>query len=235
MKRLLLVFCVVSSLAQAQDCERVWLKGKVTDTLRPAKFLNLMVVNKTTGKGVFGQADGSFGVYVSPKDSIILSVKGYEKIGFRIQPDSLCQYAAFFDLSEKSIEIQEVVVKPLKTIQEIKEERATLAMRDTRTITGVEAFQSPITALYERFSDKAQSKQRVEELKYQDRQVEILQDLLKLYVSYDVIALSREEFEDFIRFMAIDEHFLKTATDVELVAFIKAKFEHYTLLKQDLK
>jgi tyrosyl-tRNA synthetase len=123
----------------------------------------------------------------------------------------------------------------LKTIQEIKEERATLAMRDTRTITGVEAFQSPITALYERFSDKAQSKQRVEELKYQDRQVEILQDLLKLYVSYDVIALSREEFEDFIRFMAIDEHFLKTATDVELVAFIKAKFEHYTLLKQDLK
>jgi hypothetical protein len=35
--------------------------------------------------------------------------------------------------------------------------------------------------------------------------------------------------------MAIDEHFLKTATDVELVAFIKAKFEHYTLLKQDLK
>lgn len=222
-------------LAYSQTCERVWLKGKVSDTLRPAKFLNLMVVNKTTGKGVFGQADGSFGVYVSPNDSIILSVKGYEKIGFRILPDSLCQFLAYYDLSERSIEIQEVVVKPLKTIQEIKEERATLALRDTRTITGLQAIESPITALYERFSDKAQSKQKVEELKYKDRQVEILQDLLKLYVSYDVIKLSKEEFEDFIRFMAIDENFLKTATDIELVGFIKAKFEHYTLLKQDLK
>ena len=219
----------------AQECSRVWLKGSVKDTMHPARFLNMMVVNRTTGKGVFGQADGTFGVYVSVNDSIIISVKGYDKIGFRVLPDSSCQQSVMVFMDPKSTDIQEVVVKPLKTIQEIKEERANLAMRETRTITGIEAVQSPITALYERFSAKEKSKRKVEEMKYKDRQLDVLQELLRLYVAYDVIQLSREEFEDFILFMTIDEDFLKTATEEELVNFIKGKFEHYKTLKQDLK
>lgn len=223
------------SQVSAQECSRVWLKGRVQDTLHPSRFLNMMIVNRSTGKGVFGQADGSFGVYVNAKDSIIISIKGYDKIGFRVTPDSSCQQIVDVYLDPKSTEIQEVVVKPLKTLQEIKEERASLALRDTRTITGMEAIQSPITALYERFSSKEQSKRKVEEMKYKDKQIDIVQELLRLYVAYDVIQLSREEFEDFIVFMAIDEDFLKTASEVELVNFIKGKFEHYKTLKQDLK
>ena len=51
-----------------------------------------------------------------------------------------------------------------------------------------------------------------------------------MYVSYDIIKLSNDDFIDFIRFMSMDENFLKTATDLELVTFIKDKLEHYMLL-----
>jgi hypothetical protein len=232
MKRHVLLFFLLYSFGgQAQECDRVWLKGRVIDSLNPTIFLNLMVVNISSGKGVFGQPDGRYAVYVAPNDSIVLSVKGYERVGFRAIPDSTCQLVRDFEIEHIGREIGEVIIKPLKTIQQIKEERANLTLRETRTITGIEAIQSPITALYQRFSQKEQSKQRVAEMEYKDSQAAILQELLRLYVVYDIIALSPDEFEEFISFLAINEDFLKTATDMELVTFIKDKFEHYKALK----
>lgn len=216
-----------SGMAFGQNCSRVWLKGKVLDTLNPYSFLNLMVVNTSSGLGVLGHADGSFGVYTSSNDSIVLSVKGYERVGFRVKPDSTCQMEVIACVERRSVEIAEVVVKPLKTLQQIKEEREALTMREMRTVTGLEAFQSPITALYQRFSKKEQSKQTVAAMEYRDSQEKILQELLKLYISYDIIKMESDEFDDFIHFLNIDVDFLKTASDMELVAYIKAKYEHY--------
>lgn len=222
---------LLSSAAFAQEsCTKVWLKGKVEDTLNKHTFLNLMVVNTSTGKGVFGQPDGTFGVYVSNNDSIVLSVKGYERYGFRVKGDSSCHFEVYAAVEKKARQIDEVVIKPLKSLQQIKEERADLALRETRTITGIEAFQSPITALYQRFSKKEQSKALVAQKEYEDSKEEIVQELLRLYVSYDIIKLNSDDFIDFIRFMAMDENFLKTASDLELITFIKDKLEHYLLL-----
>jgi hypothetical protein len=233
MRLLVLLVMVVSvGTALGQECNRVWLKGRVTDTLQTQAFYNLMVVNRTSGLGVFGQPDGSFGVYVNANDSITLSVKGYYMIGFRVKPDSTCQHNVNMAIIEKGTDLQEVVIRPLKTIQQVKEERAALALRETRSVTGLEAFQSPITALYQRFSQREQSKAAVAAMQYKDSQEAILKELLRLYVAYDIIEMSDEEFESFIAFLNIDEDFLKTASDLELVTFIKDKFEHYKRIRQ---
>jgi hypothetical protein len=231
MRFVLLFFLLIATSAHSQNCSRVWVRGRVVDTLRSQTFYNLMVVNRTSGKGVFGQPDGTFAVYVNPNDSITLSVKGYGMIGFRAVPDSLCQFTGDFVLEEKGTDLDEVVVKPLKTLQQIKEERAELAMRETRTITGIEAFQSPITALYQRFSQKEQSKAKVAEMEYKDSKEAIVQELLRLYVAYDIIELDEEEFMAFIEFLAIDDNFLKTASDMELITYIKDKFEHFQRIR----
>lgn len=231
MKLFIFLSLILALPAFGQQCERVWVKGRVVDTLVPQGFYNLMVVNRTSGKGVFGQPDGSFAVYVNPNDSLSLSVKNYYMIGFRVKPDSLCQFTGDFILTQKGTDLEEFVVKPLKTLQEVKEERAALAMRETRTITGLEAFQSPITALYQRFSQKEQSKARVAEMEYRDSKEAILQELLRLYVAYDIIELSDDEFMAFVEFLAIDDDFLKTASDMELITFIKDKFEHFQRIR----
>jgi hypothetical protein len=227
----LFLLIVQFSSAQNADCSRVWMKGKVIDTLNRVNFYNLMVVNKTTNAGVFGKTDGSFGVYVNNNDSIILSSKGYDLIGFRVKADSNCQFICDFALIQKAHELEEVVIRPLKTLQQIKEEREALALRETRTITGIEAFQSPITALYQRFSQAEQSKAKVAELQYMDSKVEVIKEILRLYVVYDIVVLTESQFDDFIVFMNMDEDFLKTASDMELATFIKDKFEHYKTLQ----
>lgn len=231
MKFILLFLGLFFSTFIFSQCETVLLKGKVADTLRQQSFYNMMIVNRTTGKGVFGQPNGSFSVYVSDGDSITISVKGYDLTNFVVKADQECRYVRNFYIIRKPSELPEFVVRPIKSLEQIREEREALVMVETRTVKGLEAFQSPITALYQAFSKTERNKRKIEEWKYIDSQRDILKELLRTYVAYDVVNLTEEEFDDFIYFLNIDPDFLRTATEFELIEFIKSKYEHFMFLR----
>lgn len=215
-----------------QACEQVYIHGKVVDTtLSRNAFYNMMVINTSTGRGVFGLPDGSFSSYTKEGDSIAISVKGYYTVGFRVKANEDCQMRFTAILEPEHYSLQKVVIKPLKTLNEIKEERESLVKRETKTVTGVSILESPITALYEAFSKKERARRWLAEQRYKDSQREILKDLLRLYNLYDVVKLPEDEFDYFIDFLNVDPDFLKTASEMELVTFIKDKFEHYQRLK----
>lgn len=218
---------VGTTAVQAQECDKVLFTGKISDTLRPQAFYNLMVINRSNGRGVFGQPNGTFSVYANPGDSLSLSVKGYPAVNVVVKGNEDCQHEGKYFIEGKAQEFDVVNVKPLKSLQDIKDERQALAMRETRMVTGIEALQSPITALYQAFSKKEQSKRWVAKQEHLDNQQRILQELLRTYAAYDIIELSDSEFESFISFLNMDETFLKTASEMELIRFIKDKFEHY--------
>ncbi len=224
-------FCIVLALfAQkvfSQKCDKVLFTGKVIDTLRPQNFYNLMVVNRSTGIGVFGQPNGSFYVYVSNGDSISISIKEYTTVNIVIKADSNCQVRKQFIIERKPQEIQEVIIKPLKTLEQIKEERENLALRETRQVTGLEVLRSPITALYQAFSKREKNKRWIAEQEFKDDQRKIVRELLHLYVAYDIIELSEEDFDAFIYFLNVNDSFLKTASEMELITFIQDKFDHF--------
>jgi len=194
-----------------------------------------MVINRTSGRGVFGRPNGTFSVYANDGDSITLSVRGYPAISTIVNGDNNCQHIGAYFIENKAQEVQEVVVKPLKSLEEIKEQREALAMRETRQVTGIEVMQSPITALYQAFSKKERNKRWIAQQEHKDNQQQILQDLLRTYVAYEVIDLSSQEFEDFIAFLNVDETFLKTASEMELITFIQDKLEHYLILNPQIK
>lgn len=208
------------------------MSGRVVDTLRPQSFYNLMVINRTTGRGIFGQPDGYFSVYVRPNDKIALSTKEYPIYEFTAKPDSNCQCQVIAYIEKLPQQVQEIVVRPLKTLEQIKEERKNLVLRETRQVTGIEAFQSPITALYQAFSKKEQNKRWIAEQKYKDDQRQVVKELLRLYVAYEIIEMEEDEFDDFIIFLNADPDFLKTAAEMELILFIKDKFEHFKLVRR---
>ena len=221
----------LSNLAVAQDCENILFTGKVKDSLRPQSFYNLMIINKSTGKGVFGQPNGSFSVYASEGDTIALSVRGYPYITTIVKADVDCRHEGMYYVENKVQEVVEVVVHPLKSLEQIKDERSSLALRETRMVTGIEVLQSPITALYQAFSKKEKAKRWVAQQEHLDDQRNVLKELLRTYVAYEVIELTDEEFDEFIAFLNMDESFLKTATEMELITFIQDKFDHYQWMK----
>lgn len=226
---ILFLFNVTIGFSQSK-CDQVLLTGRVEDSLNPQSFYNLMIVNRTRGKGVFGQPNGHFSVYTNEGDSISISIKGYPMIGFRISADENCQFKYHKFIELKATEMKEVVIKPLKTLNQIKEERQELSMRETRQVTGVEMLQSPITALYQTFSKKEKNKKWIAEQEFKDNERKVVQELLRLYVAYDIIKLTEDEFDEFIIFLNINETFLKTATEMELITFVQDKFEHFKRL-----
>ena len=233
MKCALVLLVFFSSLSViGQQCDKVLFTGKVVDTLRPQNFYNLMIVNRRTGQGVFGQPNGSFSVYVNNGDSISISVREYPLVKLVVKADSNCQFLKTIFIEPKPQEVREVVVRPLKTLEQIKEEREGLAMRETRMVTGIEVLQSPITALYQAFSKKEQNKRWIAEQNYKDDQRRVVKELLRTYIAYDIIELDEEEFDNFIAFLNVNDSFLKTATEMELITFIKDKYEHFRDMKR---
>ena len=235
MKRLIyvLIFGLSSTFVNGQ-CEEIYLKGSVQDTAMAQSFYNLMVINITTQQGVFGRPNGQFSVYVRPGDRIAFSVKGYGKKFIDIPHQGVCTIDTVIYLSPNIQKFEEITIYPIKSLEKIKEEREALSQRETRTVTGINAFYSPITALYERFSKTAQSKRLVAEMEHNDNKSAVVRELLRAYVSYDVVYLEEEQFSAFITFLNIDEHFLKTASDYDLIVYIQGKLEHYKQLHPDL-
>jgi hypothetical protein len=233
MKCALVLLVFFSSLSViGQQCDKVLFTGKVVDTLRPQNFYNLMIVNRRTGQGVFGQPNGTFSVYVNNGDSISISVREYPLVKLVVKADSNCQFLKTIFIEPKPQEVREVLVRPLKSLEQIKEERSGLAMRETRMVTGIEVLQSPITALYQAFSKKEQNKRWIAEQNYKDDQRRVVKELLRTYIAYDIIELDEEEFDNFIAFLNVNDSFLKTATEMELITFIKDKYEHFRDMKR---
>lgn len=211
----------------AQECTEITVSGRVADSIEQRSFYNLMIINKTTGKGYFGRPDGTFTFAAKDGDSIVLSITGYKNTGFRVVSNPYCAMRVTKIIAQLSYQSSDVVVRPLKTLDQIKEERERLAFQETRTVTGINVIQSPITALYERFSKRERSKRLVAEMQHRDDKNMVVKELLRTYVSYDIIDLTEEQFIDFIDFLNISEAFLMTASDYDLILFIKDKFEHY--------
>ncbi len=232
MKNFLFGFFVLISTQLFSQCDQVFVSGRVVDTMNRDMFYNLMVINKTTGRGVFGQPNGYFSVYVNAKDKIALSIKGYPVYEFIAAADSDCQNHILAYIERIPQEIEQVIVRPLKSLEQIKEERQALTLRETRQVTGIYVLQSPITALYQAFSKKEQNKRWISEQQYKDDQRRVVKELLRLYVAFDIIDLPEATFDDFITFLNIDDNFIKTASEMELVLFIKDKYDHFKALQR---
>lgn len=208
--------------------------GQVHDTTYNVGFYNLVVVNKTLGKGIFGEYDGSFSITLRKSDQIGVSVVGYQTIYFSFK-DSLYRPSYSIDLYVETLEFtssEEVIVKPLKTLDQLKEERAAIAKREVPVVTISNAIQSPITALYVAFSKREKTKRKVAEMEYQDQQDDIVKEILRVYVHNDIIDLSSADYDEFIVFLNLNVDFLKMATDYELISYIQEKFEHFKRIKE---
>jgi hypothetical protein len=211
---------------------QVVVSGKVRSDERDRVYYDLMIVNKRTHTGIFGNPDGSFSVKAIAGDTLMFGAIGLQTKNVLI-PDSLSLDSIRIDvrLRPLSVALRAVEVLPERTIKAIEKDIAELGYneRDYR-LYGVDAFQSPITFLYQAFSKRERSKRLVAELKNEERKRALLKELLHLYVEYDIINLSDEAFDEFIDFVDVPEATLKGLSQYEFLVYIKRKYELFSRL-----
>lgn len=227
---LLLLLLVGPLLTHAQ--ELVTVHGKVITSTDQHTYYDLMIVNKRTRSGTFGNADGSFTVQVLKTDTLMIGSIGH-RTGMLCLADSVDR--AIYDIKIRLIPLQvqlaEVEILPERTLKEIQADIDKLGYKASDyKLTTVNALQSPITALYQEFSRRERSKRLVAELENEDRKRAILQELLHKYVEYDIIKLNPDAFDDFIEFCSVPDEVIKGLTQYEFLVYIKRKYELYSSL-----
>lgn len=237
---LLALFAFVSAtvgLAQASTLPvdslnpQIVVKGTVRDQSGIARG-NILIINQRINAGTFGNANGTFTVYAHKFDTLVIGAFGFhsEKLCFR---DSTLRrtYAVDLRLRPLTIEIAEVEVFSPRDLEDIASDIQQLGYdeRDYRE-SGVDAYSSPITFLYQQFSRRERSRRKAIELTNNDRRRELLKELFAKYVAFDIIDLPSEEFDTFIDFIRVDDAFLKRISQYEFILFVKKRYDDYRVL-----
>jgi len=195
-------------------------------------FYDLMVVNRRTRTGNFANTDGSFTVHVQRNDTLLIGAGGYvtRTLPLGEFPDEALTTLRI-TLRPWNIDLQPVAILPQRTLEQIQADIAKLGYneKDYRE-TGVDAFSSPITFLYQEFSKRERSKRLVAQLEDNDRKRELLRELLQQYVDFGIIHLSDDSFDDFIDFCAVPDDVIKGLSQYDFLVYMKKKYELYSSL-----
>jgi hypothetical protein len=228
--RLIFSFLVlVFSLSLSAQNEVVKVKGRVVDATDGKELLTMMAVNKNSGSGTFGDNDGNFVLLIEKGDTLLVGAIGYETISFPIPKEEMAA------VIEKTFYLQKLVVNlPVveiiseRDLQEIQKEIEDLGY-DKRdyVVSGVDAFNSPITFLYQSFSKRERSIRLVAEMKNEDRKRELLKELFKKYVDYEIISLKNEDFDDFIDYCNVSDYFIQNSSQYDFLIYIKRRFKEF--------
>lgn len=228
---LLSVVVLLSPVANAQD--EVFIQGRVITSIADQRtFYDLMIVNKRTRSGTFGNSDGTFLVKALRTDTLIIGSVGHQTRMISMR-DSVPKerYDIVVHMRPLQVQLAEVEVLPERTLKQIQKDIEKLGYRESDYRIGqVDALQSPITFLYQEFSRRERSKRLVAQLENEDRKRELLKELLHKYVQYDIINLSDEAFDDFIDFCNVPDEVIRGLTQYEFLLYVKKKYELYASL-----
>jgi hypothetical protein len=192
---------------------------------------NVMVISQHKKTGFICELNGSFKLSMDKTDTIVFACVGLNTAKYCFKDSATkTEYDIKVRMTKQTLVLKEVVIYPIKTNEEIEEQKKNLGTKNTDTYKSYSVLANPITALFERFSKKEQSKRKVEEMMNEDRMRDLLKDLFRIYVSYDIIDLSDEQFDGFISFMSLPEEYIKTASDYELGETVKKKYLEYKAL-----
>lgn len=223
-----------SASLRAQEQEAaITVRGTVFDVADSMASPAPMAVNRRTGAGQSVLAGQWFSLQGLRTDTFMVTAGGYEivRICFRDSARKAV-YNVRIGLKVKVNTLRPVAIYPAKDLKALRNERESLGVKETRmTAAPADVMQSPITAIYERYSREGKSRAKVAYLENEDRKREILHQLLALYVKAGVVELKPEEFDLFIDYLDIPDQFLQTATDYQLATAIRERWLYYEQLK----
>ena len=225
-----IVFFFILHLTNSCIAQRVFVFGKVYDTEFPTIPLQqVMVVNQQSQIGIFGGNDNRFQIQINRNDTLIISALGYARKKVCLKDSAaLSELHISIGLNRLSYDLSEITVRRQRELRQISEDIKKLGYnkRDHK-LTDVDAWESPITALYQSFSKREQSKRALAQMINNDNRRAVLKDLLYLYNLTELIKLHDSEYNDFIDYLNLNDQQMQAMSDYELALFIRDNYLVY--------
>lgn len=204
------------------------------------------IINLTTRHGVISDYNGKFNFTVDVKDTIKISVLGFES-----QKIVGEQVPTVIYLTPKNYDLEEFTVLPYKDYEEFKEAFINLDLPDSSLkmnphlfMFGEEMFlyraannsgitiDGPISGLFDLFSKHAKSKRRYEDLLARDRYKSYLATKFNNKVVENATPLTdQKEIAYFMTYCDFSDDFLAQANSYDIVVQIQHCYKEYSTNK----
>lgn len=228
---LLLAAAVYTLCAHGQQ---IRVNGRILDEYENG-IPNVYIISKSSGQGSFGNPDGSFSVDCGRDETLMFGALGYSPryVSFA---DSIpkATYEVFLYLDKKYVRLPEVEVFAPRDLAKIKEDIDKLGYdKNDYMLSGIDAAQSPITFLYQQWSRTERSRRLVAEFENADRKRALLKELFRIYVDWEIIHLSADDFDAFVDYINVSEDFMKHCSQYEFLIFVKERFADFKIWRRN--
>jgi len=227
---LLLLSAAIQIHAQSRDTTAIVVRGVLRDEM-DQPIPNAIIINRSTKKGSFGKPNGSFELKCQRGDTLAITSLGYQT-RYVTYTDSISstEFRLKLYLETRTYMLSEVEVFAPRDLEQIQEDILKLGYNEKDyMLSGINAAASPITFLYQQFSRVERSKREVAYLENEDRKRELLKELFRLYVDYEIIALDDDQFDDFITYLNVSDEFLIQSSQYDFLVYVKDRFRDYKI------
>jgi hypothetical protein len=239
MKQLLfsLLFLLILGSTQAQT-DTVLLKLYVYDGNTQRGVSGVSIINPHGSVMQATDARGLANLHIHKSDTLFLFYPGYRTTKFMIS-DSVkrSEYSLNVSIEQLSTGLsQAVIIKAPKTLEQIEEERKKLGITPKELDRPIiQPFTSPISALYEILSNRAQEREKLKSQIKEDDRRRIFKELLNYYNENELIDLPEKYYDEFIDYCDLPLEFLKYSTDYEITKTVIEKYKKYSRMSGIVK
>ena len=228
MRSISLFFFVFLSIHAYSQTIRI--EGRVRDP-HGQGIPNAIIVNNRTKTGSFGNSSGFYSIVCDKSDTLSITALSYYTRQLCMK-DSVMKdvYHPTIFLDDRTYMLPVVEFISPRDLEAIEEDLMSLGFDENQFKTA--NVSSPITFLYEQFSKRERSKLAVAKMEYEDRKRALLKELFHLYVDFDIIELTNDEFDAFIDFMHVSDEFIRQSSQYEFLIFVKEEFQQYKIWKR---
>jgi hypothetical protein len=207
--------------------DMIRIDGKVRDE-NDQPIANAIIINKNTKSGSFGRADGSFLIVCNRQDTLAITSLGFMTRSLTYADSSGTSFTPVIYLETRVYQMAAVEIFAPRELEQIQEDIDKLGYNEEDyMLSGINAAQSPITFLYQQFSKKERSKREVARMENEDRKRELLKELFRLYVDYQIIELNDDDFDAFIDYLNVSDEFMIRSTQYDFLIYVRDRFRDY--------
>ncbi len=210
--------------------QTIRIEGRVRDP-HGQGIPNAIIVNNRTKTGSFGNSSGFYSIVCEKTDTLSITALSYYTRQLCMK-DSLVKtvYHPTIFLDDRTYMLPVVEFISPRDLEAIEDDLRGLGFDENQFKTA--NVSNPITFLYEQFSKRERSKLEVSRMVYEDKKRALLKELFHLYVDYDIIDLTNEEFDTFIDFMHVSDDFIRQSSQYEFLIFVKEEFQQYKIWRR---
>ena len=229
MKNTLAFLFLLFSISSIAQTDTVRIRGSIADSYTRRAVPGVSIINPKSSLTVATDSKGFFETTIHRSDTLFLFLPGYHTTKFSVA-DSAKKNLYILHLSIEPLSTglsQGVVIKAQKSLEQIEAERKKLGLTPKELERPDIVITSPISALYEMFSGRAQEREKLKgQIKENDRR-KIFKELLNYYNENGLIDLPEKHYEQFIDFCNLPIEFLKYNSDYEITKTIVAQYNKY--------